>query len=235
MTLLELLIIGLALSMDAFAVTVANTCGANGTKRTTVAQRLDSAALSSTATGSRGAYATLRLLAMPIVFGACQGIMPLVGYFAGSFAATLIDSYAGIIALVILACIGGKMVWDGARSLVSGGSGSKGEQDEPGGAGDAGDTQPADARSTSPAPTLTFPTILAQGIATSIDALIIGVSLLALGANIWLAASLIAATTFVCCLLALAIGRRFGVLLGDKAQIVGGAVLVLIGIKACFF
>jgi putative Mn2+ efflux pump MntP len=58
------------------------------------------------------------------------------------------------------------------------------------------------------------------------------VSLLALDANIAIAAPLIALTTFICCLVALVLGRRFGMLLGDKAEIAGGVVLILIGIKA---
>jgi putative Mn2+ efflux pump MntP len=60
----------------------------------------------------------------------------------------------------------------------------------------------------------------------------VGVSFLALGANIALAAPVVAVTTFLCCIVALLLGRRFGALLGDKAEIVGGIVLVLIGIKA---
>jgi putative Mn2+ efflux pump MntP len=224
-SLFELLITGLALSMDAFAVTIANVCGvANG-----------AGANAATNTSDAGR----RLLVVPVVFGLFQGLMPLVGYFAGSFAATLIDRYAGIIALVILAFIGGKMVWDGAHNLKDAKGSRTGEQSGSvagdGGRdamGEAGDGLCASAPS---AATLTLPALLAQGVATSIDALIVGVSFLALGVNIWVASSIIAATTFVCCLLALAIGKRFGVLLGDKAQIAGGAVLIFIGLKACFF
>ena len=205
MAFLELLMIGLALSMDAFAVTIANvSSNSGGTAAAPIGHRR-------------------RLLAMPVVFGLFQGLMPLVGYFAGSFAVNLIDSYAGIIALAILAFIGGKMIWDGVRSLRAGSQDRAGDQTrvgEPDGRDGAG---------------ITLPALLAQGVATSIDALIVGVSFLALGTNIWIASALIMATTFACCLVALTVGRRFGVLLGDNAQIVGGAVLVLIGIKACFF
>jgi putative Mn2+ efflux pump MntP len=77
--------------------------------------------------------------------------------------------------------------------------------------------------------------VVVQGVATSIDALLIGVSFAAMGAQIFVSAGLIALTTFICCLAALPLGRRFGILLGEKAQVVGGVVLILIGIKACFF
>jgi putative Mn2+ efflux pump MntP len=64
--------------------------------------------------------------------------------------------------------------------------------------------------------------------------LIVGVSFLAMGVNIALAASLVAVTTFACCLVAVFIGRRFSLLLGDKAEIFGGLVLIALGIKALF-
>ena len=238
MSLFELLITGLALSMDAFAVTIANVCSATNSA---------GASASGASAGASAAGAKRRLLAVPVVFWLFQGLMPLVGYFAGSFAATLIDRYAGVIALVILAFIGGKMVWDGARSLKdakgsgtgeqsgsgtgerSGSATGKGALGAPSGAEDV--LRPSAPPASAP---LTLPALLAQGVATSIDALIVGVSFLALGVNIWAASSIIAVTTFVFCL-ALVIGKRFGVLLGDKAQIAGGAVLILIGLKACFF
>ena len=68
-----------------------------------------------------------------------------------------------------------------------------------------------------------------------IDAFAVGVSLRAVNVDIALSAVIIALTTCACCFVALALGKRFGNVLGDKAQIVGGVVLVLIGLKAMFF
>jgi putative Mn2+ efflux pump MntP len=185
--ILQILLIALALSMDAFAVTVSNAvCHPDAPRR--------------------------RLLLMPLVFGVFQGLMPLLGYLAGSLLSSIIDRFAGPIAFVILAIIGGRMVWGGAQALRRG-----------------------EANAVAEAPRqLSIPAILAQGVATSIDALIVGVSFLALDTNIALAAPLITVTTAACCLLALAIGKRFGLLLGDKAEVIGGIVLVLIGVKALF-
>lgn len=77
--------------------------------------------------------------------------------------------------------------------------------------------------------------ILMQSVATSIDAFAVGVSLRAVNVDIALSAAIIALTTCACCFVALALGKRFGNVLGDRAQIVGGVVLVLIGLKAMFF
>jgi putative Mn2+ efflux pump MntP len=82
---------------------------------------------------------------------------------------------------------------------------------------------------------LKFHSLLMQSFATSIDAFVVGVSFLAAGASIALAAPVVAVTTALCCLGALFLGKRFGALLGDRAQIVGGGVLVAIGLKAMFF
>jgi putative Mn2+ efflux pump MntP len=79
---------------------------------------------------------------------------------------------------------------------------------------------------------LTLGVLLFQAVATAIDAFAIGVSLRAQAVNILLSATIICCTTAVCCVVALAIGKRLGMLLGDRAEVVGGAVLVGIGIKA---
>jgi putative Mn2+ efflux pump MntP len=186
----EIVLVGLALSMDAFAVTVANVfCFPDASRR--------------------------KLLLMPLLFGVFQGVMPLLGYLAGSFAAEIISSYAGIVSLVILGVIGGKMIRDGVLALRE----AKVE----------GLVCKRDVAS------LKFRSLLAQSFATSIDAFVVGVSFLAAGANIALAAPIVAVTTALCCLGALFLGKRFGALLGDRAQIAGGIVLVAIGLKAMFF
>lgn len=151
----------------------------------------------------------MRALAMPIAFGVFQGLMPLLGFYAGSLAATFIEAYAGIITLVILGVIGGKMIWDGFH------------EDEAAEEEAARDHVGASV-------------ILLQAIATSIDAFAVGVSFAATGEAIWLDAGIIALCTFTLCTLVLAVGRRFGSHLGSRAQIIGGIILVIIGIKALF-
>lgn len=188
--LLEIILLGAALSADAFAVTISNTfVYASESKR--------------------------RLVLMPVMFGLFQGLMPLLGYFVGGLAAEVIERYAGIITLVILGIVGGNMICEGAEALLRPG------EDEAEHAGPV-------------AKRLTMVTILAQAFATAIDAFAVGVSLRAQAVNIVVAASIIALTTFVLCLAALAMGRKLGEVLGDRAQVAGGIVLVLIGLKAFF-
>ena len=74
--------------------------------------------------------------------------------------------------------------------------------------------------------------IILLGIALSMDAFAVGVSLRAVGADILSSSLIIVAATSLVCLAALRIGRRFGIALGDRAQMAGGLVLVAIGVKA---
>lgn len=184
----EVFFVGLALSMDAFAVTISNTFAYEGERRS-------------------------RLLLMPVLFGAFQGLMPLLGYFLGGLAAELIETYAGIVTFVILGLIGGNMVREGACALR--------HPEEGDGAGEPeGGSR------------LTIGKLLFQAVATAIDAFAVGVSLRAESVDLAFATTAIGLTTAACCLVALAIGRRLGNLLGDRAEVVGGCVLVAIGAKA---
>lgn len=192
MTLVEIIVLGVALSADAFAVTISNTFVY--------------------ATESRA-----RLMLMPIMFGLFQGIMPVAGYLLGGLAAEVIEAYAGIITLVILGFVGGNMIREGVSALM--------------GKGDA-DGEPEESDAGPVAKRLTFVTVLAQAIATAIDAFAVGVSLRAQAVNVVVASSIIALTTFLCCVVALVLGRKLGEVLGDRAQVVGGIVLVIIGLKA---
>ena len=84
MTIAELIVLGFALSADAFAVTISNCFAYAGDYR--------------------------RLLLMPVFFGAFQALMPALGYVAGGVAAELIERYSSVVIFVILGLIGGNMV-----------------------------------------------------------------------------------------------------------------------------
>lgn len=199
-TITEIVLLGLALAMDAFAVTISNTFIYQGNSK-------------------------LRNLMMPIAFGLFQGIMPCIGYVLGRLVSDVISQYAGIITFAILGFIGARMIWDVFHEETKNTTSS---------------TQyPSDNKQTdsidSSGQTLTMPVLALQAIATSIDALAVGVSFAALSVNVVFSASIIAITTACACLVALVIGRRFGSVLGDRATIVGGIVLILIGLKALLF
>ena len=142
-----------------------------------------------------------------LTFGVFQGMMPLLGYFAGRAFAGVIQSVDHWVALILLVLIGGKMVVEGVRALR---------------VPESCGTEPA---------AYTGRTLFTQAVATSIDALAVGVSFAALSVNIWTAVAFIAAITFVCCLIGGRLGQSFGALLGDWAQVLGGVILVGIGLK----
>lgn len=181
MNILEIILIGIGLSMDAVAVSMTNGMVYKGM--------------------SRG-----KELSMPLVFGFFQGFMPLLGYYAGSLFAVFIGKYSGITTLIILGLIGGKMIKDSFSKEDNRGKSRN----------------------------LTYRVLLFQAVATSIDAFAVGVSFCANGANIQLAAPIIAVTTLICGMIAILIGKQFGNMLGSKAQIFGGIILILIGIKSMF-
>ena len=181
--LIEALVLGVALAMDAMAVTLSNSLCEPDMPRS-------------------------KKLAMPVAFAVFQMAMPIAGFFGGTLVAPLIEAYAGIVSLAILAFVGGKMIWEAARELH-----------EP---------------ESCPATRLTWATIGMEAIATSIDAFVVGVSFAASGKDIVLYGGAIGVTTLFCCLAVLAIGRKLGEHFGAHAQIAGGIVLVIIGLKAFF-
>ncbi|MEG0910409.1 MAG: manganese efflux pump MntP family protein [Ruthenibacterium sp.] len=176
-----LFILALGLSMDAFAVSISNSLCFDGLRR-------------------RDAVFT------SFLFGVFQGVMPLLGYFAGRAFADVIRGIDHWIAFVLLVFIGGKMIFDAFR-----------EWNEP--------------VSCPVTRVLTVKMMFVQAVATSIDALAVGVSLAALDVNIWLAGAFIALVTFLCCLVGHLIGRKAGGLIGNWAQVAGGVILVGIGVK----
>lgn len=180
MTIIEIVLIGIALSMDAFAVCIANSMVYTNTS-------------------------FKQKLSMPFAFGLFQGIMPILGFYLGSLFVSFIENWSGPISLLILGVIGINMIREGL---------SKEELESK--------------------KSLTMRILLIQAVATSIDAFAVGVSFAASGANILLSALIIAATTFILSLLAVFLGDKAGEKLGHKAEILGGIILIIIGIKALF-
>ena len=132
--------------------------------------------------------------------------MPAAGYLLGSAFIDLISRFDHIIALVLLCYIGGKMVYDSFKGEESPNAGSS---------------------------FLSPKTLILQGVATSIDALAVGVSFSTLlgGGRMALSAVMVALTTFVISFAGVFVGKRFGDALSGKATLVGGAILIAIGVK----
>ncbi len=141
------------------------------------------------------------------VFGGFQALMPMIGWICVH---TLVEYFHAFepfipwIALLLLLYIGGKMLIEGIRNQES--------EENDGAVG--------------------FHELMLQGVATSIDALSVGFTIAEYNTLMALAASLIiAAVTFVICLAGVKIGRKFGTKLSNKAQILGGVILIAIGIE----
>ena len=140
-------------------------------------------------------------------FGGFQALMPLIGFFLGTLFAAAIEAFDHWVAFALLAFIGGNML---KEALEKNECECCNDQN-----GDFG-----------------FKTMFVMAIATSNDALAIGVSMALAGdVNIWVAIALIGLTTCVTSALGVKIGNIFGAKFEKKAQLAGGIILVLIGVK----
>lgn len=181
MGLFTLFFIAVGLSMDAFTVAISN-------------------GICYQRAGFREAMAN------GITFGLFQGLMPLLGYFAGRSVSVMIDSVDHWIALILLSLVGGRMIYQAVWDL----------------------RHPQEQKC---AVACSVRGLLTQGFATSIDALAVGVSFATLSVDLFLGVFLIGITTFSFSFVGLYLGRQIGPLFRGRAEIVGGAILILIGIK----
>ena len=180
--LLNNTMLGVGLAMDAFSVSMAN-------------------GLSEPAMRKRKMYG------MAGVFAVFQGVMPFLGWLCVHTIVqyfTAFEKWIPWIALISLAYIGGKMIFEGRH--------------------EEGNTQQAK--------TVGATEIIVQGIATSIDALSVGFTIAEYNWGMMLlAVFVIAAVTFLICAIGVLIGRKFGNRMAGKSQIFGGLILILIGIE----
>ena len=139
-----------------------------------------------------------------IWFGVFQALMPVIGYFLGVQFERYIQRIDHWIALILLAVIGINMIREGIK----------------------GEEESADA-------SVSVKAMFPLAVATSIDALAVGIAMACLegGINIFAAISVIGVTTFFLCLIGVFAGNRFGNHLEKNASIAGGTILILIGIK----
>ena len=182
MGFVELLLLAVGVSMDAFAVSV---CKGLCMKKATLR-----------------AQATCGMW-----FGGFQALMPLIGFFLGTLFADAIEAFDHWVAFVLLGFLGFNMLRDAFS----------GEEN------DSCDANEAD---------LSAKTMLVMAIATSIDALAVGISLAMAGdVNIWLAVLLIGITTGILSAVGVKVGNVFGSRYEKRAQFCGGVILALLGVK----
>lgn len=141
-------------------------------------------------------------LSVALWFGGFQALMPLIGYFVGISFADFVTDIDHWIAFLLLALIGGHMIKESFGS-----------------------------ESCEMAPDFSFRTMSALALATSIDALAVGVSFAFLKVDIWAAIFMIGLTTACFSACGVAVGNVFGNRYKSKAELAGGVILVFIGIK----
>ena len=141
-------------------------------------------------------------LLMAIIFGLFQGMMPLIGYFAGSLFTSFTERFAPWIALVLLGYIGGKMIYESLKPEKL-------------------DTHDG----------LSLRMLLALAFATSIDALVTGVVFVPCSEIIWRAIGIIALTGCLFSLVGFIVGKLAGDHFHFNVKLIGGIDLILIGLK----
>lgn len=178
MELITLLGLAIAVSMDAFAVSICKGLAI-------------------------GKLNIKKYLLAGLWFGGFQALMPIIGYFLGGAFIEQISSFDHWVASGLLAIIGANMV----RESLS----RKKEEDMD--------------------DSMDFKTMFMLAVATSIDALAVGISLSFLNVNIWTSVLCIGVTTFAFSVGGMKIGSLFGNKHKNKAEFVGGAILILLGVK----
>ena len=177
MEIYEILLIGIGLAMDAFAVSI---CKGLSMKKMN----------------------WKNAVIIALYFGVFQALMPLIGYFLGMTFESIVTTFDHWVAFALLTLIGGGMIKE-----------SFDDEDEK--KNDIVD----------------FKTMVVLAIATSIDALAVGITFAFFDVNIVLAVSIIGIITFIISVLGVKIGNRFGDKYQNKAQLMGGIILVLLGFK----
>ena len=204
--MIEVVLLAIALAMDAFAVAIG--LGAKSQKQ------------------SKQYLLRLAIYA-GLYFGIAQGVMPLIGYLLGAALLGWLAAAAPWIGGIILIGLGGKMLYEvftgDGEDAVDSALHLKTETDD------------AVAVINHANNSINHRTMLTLAIATSIDAMAAGFTLNLLVLNAWLACLIIAVVTAGFSFFGVYLGRKSGTWLEDKAEMLGGLVLIAIGIKVMFF
>ncbi|MDD6651699.1 MAG: manganese efflux pump MntP family protein [Eggerthellales bacterium] len=185
MGFVELVLLGVSLAMDAFAVSV---CKGLGMKKVNY----------------------VHAFVIALFFGGFQALMPAIGWFLGAQLQSFIEPVDHWVAFILLAFIGGKMLWDGIRG--------DGEEEE-------------SCETCKDSEKLDIPELFMLAIATSIDALAVGITFAFLKVNVVVAVTIIGVVTAIISFAGVAIGNKFGSKYERPSTIAGGVVLILIGLK----
>lgn len=167
-----------------------------------VALAMDAFSVSMTKGFTQKELTKAQIIYYGLFFGGFQALMPILGYFCGNVIASVVESLASIIGFILLLTIGINMI----RESLSG------DEDEI-------------------TDKFSFREVTLLAIATSIDAFAVGITIALLNDPILISSVIIGIVAFLFSIVGIYIGRRIGHYVGDKFQILGGVILILIGIK----
>ena len=167
-----------------------------------VALAMDAFSVSMTKGFTQKNLKTSQILYYGLFFGGFQALMPILGYFCGNVIASIVESLAPIVGFILLLAIGLNMI----RESLSG-----------------GDEEVMDYFS--------FKEVTLLAIATSIDAFAVGITIALIKDPILISSAIIGIVAFLFSVIGIFIGKKLGNYVGDKFQIFGGVILILIGIK----
>lgn len=189
---------------------------------TAVALAMDACAVSMTNGMTAKKWRTSNVFIIALFFGVFQGAMPLIGYYVAHLFAEnfmqVFETASSVIAFILLAFLGGKMIVDAIKEMTN--------------------KCPCECEEGCIGERLNYGKLTLQSLATSIDALAVGVTLrmvemteIGLPLGVFGSVGVIGGITFALCIGAVYLGRAIGNKLADKAGLAGGIVLVAIGIK----
>ena len=167
-----------------------------------VALAMDAFSVSMTKGFTQKHLSKSQILFYGLFFGGFQALMPILGYYCGNIISGFVESLASVIGFILLLAIGLNMI----RESLSG-----------------GDEEITD--------NFSFKEVTLLAIATSIDAFAVGITFALLNDPILISALIIGIVAFLFSIVGVFLGRKLGDYIGDKFQIIGGVILILIGIK----
>ena len=167
-----------------------------------VALAMDAFSVSMTKGFTQKNITKTQILYYGIFFGGFQALMPILGYFFGNFISSFIASLASVVGFILLLAIGLNMIRESLKN----------EDDEL-------------------ADTFSFKEVTLLAIATSIDAFAVGITIALIKDPLWISAAIIGIVAFAFSIVGIFIGKKIGDYVGNRFQILGGVILILIGFK----
>ena len=193
MKLYDVILIAVAMAMDASAITISN------------------------CTVYKNSLTKKKAMLMPILFAIFQGVMPLIGFFIGSLFSSTIEKFASFLSSGIFFILSAKIVFDILKENKECECSFKEHKEN---------------KEKQKHATLTVSVLIVQAVATSIDALVVGITFINLSFSVFLAVLVVAVLTFIIVFFAYLLGKKLGCIFNKYAEWVGAGILLALAIKS---